>query len=521
MRKKFLDWMGNVAGNVSIMLALGAVPLMGAAGAGLDMVRWTDAQSNLVAAMDAGVLAGTEYLAENPKDLSGAIAQADKFFDQSLTASLFAVEDVSFKLNAKGNGLAAFGNAEIDTSLLRVLGINRLTILSPNVSEAAVAEAGSVAPSSDLEISLMLDVTGSMCNDDNGPCTSGTKITALKDAASQLVDTVVWQDQSKFTSKVAVVPFSTRVRVAPDASGSSIMKKLTDLQPTWTGWYNVCTAGTGGGGSESSGAWTCTKYQPQIVNNWKLMPCVSDRFYNAGWKFDLTDDEPGSDSWLNAHDGSRMPEGPDSSSANATSKTGNSSGDLAEHWNYSPDGKCADVAEANEVLPLTNDKAALKSKINGLEAYGATGGVLGTAFSWYMLSPEWKNVWTGLSQPKSYDLLTETNEQGLPKLRKIAILMTDGVYNTYRSWKDQDINMLSTNARQMCKNMKAKGIEIFTVGFQLDSLSAAQKSVATAMLQECATSADHFYNSADPTALKTAFADIAKDVVQTATRLTK
>ncbi len=71
-----------------------------------------------------------------------------------------------------------------------------------------------------------------MCNDGNGPCTSGTKISALKDAAKKLVDTVVWDDQSKYTSRIAIVPFSTRVRVGPDGGGASAMAAMTGLPAT-------------------------------------------------------------------------------------------------------------------------------------------------------------------------------------------------------------------------------------------------------------------------------------------------
>jgi phage-related tail protein len=156
-----------------------------------------------------------------------------------------------------------------------------------------------------------------------------------------------------------------------------------------------------------------------------------------------------------------------------------------------------------------------------LEAYGATAGVLGTAFSWYMLSPNWKTIWTGQSQPKSYDLLSETNSQGKPKLRKIAIIMTDGSYNTMRGWKDQDVTTMSANALQLCTNMKAKGIEIYTIEFALDSLPATEISTARTTLQNCGSSIDHFYETLDASQLKNAFAEIGSNVADTQTRLTK
>ena len=521
MRVHLQRFLRDTFGNMSTMAAVAAVPLLGAAGAGVDMMRWNDASTELNAAMDNAVLAGTQSLLENGGDKTAALAVARKYFTATINKDAYSINTVDFKINSKGNGVASFGRAEIKTSLLNLVGIDSMTLLSDKIAEAAVAEAGSATPTADLEISLMLDVTGSMCNDNTGPCKTGTKITALKDAATELVNTVVWEDQKTFTSKIAIVPFSTRVRVGPDGAGSSLMKKLTNLEPTWTGWYKTCTAGTGGGGSEEDGGWNCSKYATQKKTNWKIMPCVTDRFYNSSWTFELTDKAPGSGLWLNAHDGGRMVDGQDSSNTKPTKEIGKVSSDPATHWNYEPDGKCYDVAESDEVLPLTNNKTALKNKIAGLEAFGATGGVLGTAFSWYMISPLWKSIWTGQSQPKDYSLLTQKNAQGKPKLRKIAILMTDGSYNTFRGWKGQDIKTLSNNAKQLCSNMKAKGIEIYTVGFALDSLPAGEIPVAKDMLQSCGSSIKHFYNSINAADLKQAFKDISNNVAELNTRLTK
>jgi Flp pilus assembly protein TadG len=512
----------DCSGNITLMASLSALVLMAATGAGIDMMRWSDTKTNLAAAMDNAVLSGTQYLVEHHGANAAAIEIARSLFAAEIKDADLVSNSVDFKMNSKGNGLAAFGKAEIETSFLKVVGMDRVLVLSDSVAEAAVAEAATSAPSSDLEISVMLDVTGSMCNDGNGPCTTSTKLNALKAAATELVDTVIWDDQSTYTSKLAIVPFSTRVRVGQDGAGSAMMKKLTNLSPNFSGWRKECTSGSSTGTtSETSGTWTCNSYSTTKVTNWKLMPCVTDRFYDAGWKFELTDQAPGSGAYLNAHDGSRMVESADSSDIKATSALGKTKSDPTLNWNYSADGVCYDVAQSNEVLPLTNNKTTLKAKINGLEAYGATAGVLGTAFSWYMLSPNWKTIWTGQSQPKSYDLLTETNSQGKPKLRKIAIIMTDGSYNTMRGWKDQDVTTMSANALQMCTNMKAKGIEIYTIGFALDSLPATEISTARTTLQNCGSSIDHFYETLDASQLKNAFAEIGSNVAETQTRLTK
>jgi Flp pilus assembly protein TadG len=512
----------NQAGNMSLIVALAAVPGLGAAGAAIDYARKLEAHDAVVAAVDGAVLAGAQALLESDGDKDRAEAVAKQFFDSAMAIETsLNVEQISFEANADADGMNAKGTAFINTSLLKVLGISQLEVFSATGAEGNSAEISVEGPSSDLEVSIMLDVTGSMCADREGPCTGGSNMDSLKSAAATLVDKVVWDDQSKYTSRVAITPFSTRVRVAQDGAGAGIMNKLTGLTPNWSGWYNMCVSGSGSGASESGGNWTCNKYVAQSVNNWKVMPCVTDRYYDATGRFDLTDSEPKAGTWLNGHDGSRMTIGPDSSSTRATVALGRRRTDPASHWNYNDAGECADVAEANEVLPLTNDKNALKAKISSLEAYGSTSGVLGTAFAWYLISPNWKNVWTGKSQPKAYTLLNQLNAAGKPKLRKVAILMSDGVYNTFRGRKDQNTNDMSTNAIAMCSAMKKAGIEIFTVGFNLDGLSAAEQAVATNTMRSCGSTVDHFYNSLDPNQLADAFESIGNKVSSTSLRLVK
>ena len=98
-------------------------------------------------------------------------------------------------------------------------------------------------------------------------------------------------------------------------------------------------------------------------------------------------------------------------------------------------------------------------KIDKLSVAGGTAGHLGTAWAWYTLAPNWESLWSSASQPKAY---------GTADLRKIAILMTDGEYNT-----EYDTNGVktglpdagtqvngnsATQAKALCTAMKAKGI---------------------------------------------------------------
>jgi len=54
--------------------------------------------------------------------------------------------------------------------------------------------------------------------------------------------------------------------------------------------------------------------------------------------------------------------------------------------NTATKGTCT-VPTSAEVVPLASTKQTLLDKITGLTASGGTAGHLGTAWAWYMLSP--------------------------------------------------------------------------------------------------------------------------------------
>lgn len=498
-------------GSVTIIVAFMFTVLLLCIGGAIDIARWTNARTVSMSALDAAVLAGGRSLQIHNSDPAAAILVAQQTYVENTKNRIpLASETVTFQVTDSNTALTATGDAKLATTLLNIIGVNSLPVLSATGTKFPIAKISVGGGSgSDLELAVMLDVTGSMCADGEGPCTSSPKLDALKAATKDLVNTVIWADQSTYKSRVALVPFSTRIRVAPDNNDGSMMQKLTGLPPTWSGYMQICTAWTGSGASETGGNWTCTASQTQYMSNWKILPCVTDRFYSTTNMMDLTDDKPGTNAWLNAHGGDRMTLSWDSSDTAATSQRGLTASDPAYDWNYDSAAYCSDVAEGNQIMSLTNDKTALAARIDALEAYGSTSGALGTAWAWYTLSPKWTSVWGGNDKPGPYSDLTTIQGNGLPKLRKVAVLMTDGVYNTWRGWKDQDQQAVSDYAKQLCTNMKAQGIEIYTVGFALDELTPTERAIATDTLQSCGTDLQHFYETLTLPQLQQAFKSIA------------
>ncbi len=170
-------------------------------------------------------------------------------------------------------------------------------------------------------------------------------------------------------------------------------------------------------------------------------------------------------------------------------------GKTTNKLNYSEDGKCYTAGrELPEIIPLTNDRSkidALFSMSDSQLIGGATPGHLGHAWAWYMLSPEWNDVWP-LSAAVPYD-------DAITK--KYAIIMTDGEYNTqYASTNSV------TQARALCDGMKAKGIHVITVGFGFSA--DPEGTSAGNMLQYCASDAGSFFWPYDADQLRQTFKDI-------------
>lgn len=61
----------------------------------------------------------------------------------------------------------------------------------------------------------------------------------------------------------------------------------------------------------------------------------------------------------------------------------------------------------------------------------------------------------------------------------------------------------------ICTNMKAAGIEVYTVGFNLDELNPADRTRAENTLMSCGSDVSHFYNAIDSEQLRVSFRDIA------------
>lgn len=457
----------NEDGNIAIIFALTAAVSCFMVGGAVDIGRAYSVRTKMQNALDAASLAAASaYINDPAHNETNALAIATKFFNASMTGVTGATMTTS-PINASTQTVRLTAQASVQTPFLKAASavtlvastfdFSSITMTATSVTSATQSQTGG---SNDVEMVMMLDTTGSM-GWDSGDGTS--KISALRTAATNFVNILI-PDAGVPHVKIGIVPFAPQVAVsdslAQTLTGQPLTKTVT-LASTCGSYNTTCAAYRNNG---SCRTWntlpnTCTGY---------LSRCMIDR-----------------------------------SGTEAQTETSPLSGGTA----FLPAQWASDLATATtctpsqQVMPLTTSKSTLTGMISTLTANGSTAGALGTAWAWYMLSPTWNqnSIFTGSQAPVAYNT---------PKLKKIAVLMTDGEYNCAAS----DVNGNCTNtdtaannlrAVALCNGMKAKGIEVYTIGFKLDV------QVAIDTLSSCATDADHFFQATDAAALDAAFKAIA------------
>lgn len=170
--------------------------------------------------------------------------------------------------------------------------------------------------------------------------------------------------------------------------------------------------------------------------------------------------------------------------------------------NYNSTGGCMRSGSGSSsalpaVMALTDDRASLLATIDGYTPSGSTAGHLGTAWAWYALSPNWNNVWSLGSPIASY-----SDSSAM----KVAVLMTDGEYNTQYASAGSKAQALA-----LCNGMKAAGITVYTVGFGLDAHNSSD-AAAIDTLSKCASGKETFFIAYDGQALRDVFTTIGGKV---------
>lgn len=454
---------GNRAGNVAILFAILLVPLLVAAGMGLDMMRTGEVRTDLKEATDAGLLAAARAKLKDDSLSDEELTDiARRHFDANKGAVgevLIEVFDFEYDASTKAATLAAKGR--IRTAIMGVAG-------RPYMNFDILSSAEVVRPRS-LEVVLALDNTGSM---------EGAKLDSLKSSAHDLVETLMADADNKV--KVGLVPFSRHVNIGVSRRNEPWLNIAGD--GTWD--ENACSvdepAATAAGCSEQASTckrdgkkydckeWVCPAGDPPYTcstatHGTSWMGCVGSR--NGALEIEDRD-------FL----------------SNPVPGVNNVSG-----WPDCP----------SEVFPMTVNKASVLARIDAMIATGATYIPGGLFWAQALISSE-----EPFTEGQSYDEMA--NKSGV----KAIVLMTDGE-NTASpggdgSHYENDTAKADDTTRDLCAEIKEQSVVLYTIAFDVTDAGTLD------MLRDCATSPDSFFNASDSAALSSAFGEISDNLKELA-----
>ena len=263
------------------------------------------------------------------------------------------VEDVHVVAGMNLRQVTTRGRADTNPFFLHLIGIAEMDAVARSSAEQAITN---------IELSLVLDVSGSM---------AGAKIANLKTAASAFVDTVLAADSDNRTS-IALVPYNGQV----------------NLGPTLRSQFNTTDAH--GVANVNCIDLPASAYGGTAMSTTAAMPMTadSDSYSNTSMTWGYL---AATDGWATPH----------------------------------PLNKWCPASTGNIVRLPNNDATVLKAQINGMSAIGATSINAGMKWGVTLLDPDSRGLMnaTGLMPaPFAARPFEYADEDAM----KIIVLMTDG-----------------------------------------------------------------------------------------------
>ena len=193
----------NERGNTMAVIAGAIIPLTAVIGGGLDIARAHLAQSRLSQACDAAALAGRRAMSN--EDIETAKPEANKFFNFNFPQGYMGTAAFTPTITKPDTGTVKVeAQTSVPTTLMRIFTKTSIPIK---------VDCDATQNFDNIDIVLVLDVTGSMDNSINGE----KKIVSLRKAVMALYDELA-SAQTQLTAqglrlRYAIVPYSTNVNV--------------------------------------------------------------------------------------------------------------------------------------------------------------------------------------------------------------------------------------------------------------------------------------------------------------------
>lgn len=196
------------SGNVAILTALCAVPLIVAACGSVDVLRMTSTQERLQIMLDSATLAAASLTQSG--DMEDVV---DEYLEANLPVGA-AWDTLSYTTNVldeseSSRELEITASVTLKTPFLSLIGFEQQTVRAKSVA---------VQSQTDIEISMVLDISSSM---------KGAKVADLRGASKGFVDLMLDGDLVEHTS-INLIPFGGTVNLGVDLFDKLAVPEASD-----------------------------------------------------------------------------------------------------------------------------------------------------------------------------------------------------------------------------------------------------------------------------------------------------
>lgn len=464
-------------GAIAIFLAFAIIPLIGFIGIGTDTARAYLVKSRLSSALDAAGLAGGGGFYEATRD-----DDIRMFFNANFPAGYMdaTVTGPTITADTVNETITLTASATMPTTFMRLFGFKNLTV---------AAEAQVTRKMQALDMVMAIDMSGSMNWSASG---GGSRITAARNAATELVNILFGTDNQKNLLNIGLVPWNGKVNVMID--GTVYDSAATTSQATGA----FTNPETGGGQSE---VYFANNSPVPLLSSppadWQ--GCVFNRFIDDADEATNADhllgpqSTPGADwlAWQSIYPGADPAWGGEPVPGPAQCSL-NVSGECR---------RCLD----HGITPLQNQKQVILDAVAALVSpTGTTNIPQGLGWAWRVLKPD---------APFTEAVANPNYER-----QQAILLLTDGEnyggsgdgYKTTFGGGGTAQPEMNARLLKLADNIKASGVILYVIQF------ANQGTALQSLLQQVASGPDspYYYYAPDAATLQSIFREIANHLSQ-------
>lgn len=534
-------------GNSGIIFGLTLVPILVFVGATVDLARLSEKRSNLQQSVDLISLALAKDLSAGTTQ-AGAYDAARAYLGAVNTDPAARIADGSPTIDTQSGEVCVSALTDVPTAFMSLV---HITSMPTSASGCAAVAQGT------FEIALVLDTTGSMASQ----ATGGTKIDALKRAATQFVNYMFNSPSLASRTRMSLVPFAASVKLSPQTYANSAFvdgqgaSSWTWRSPAFSPDATIATSRfdlfAKTAAINASWNWGgCFESLPYPRNVQDASPIAGDAetqfvplfapdepdgsyttsYYDSRGRLrtiSVSDPYQYSNDYLDDHGQCGTPQPTGATATDETVKQSRlckyvSGTRTSSNASLGPNALCTTQA----ITRMQTAGGTLINQINALTANGWTNIHEGFMWGWRTISPAGP-----LTDGRPYDT---------PNNAKVVVLMTDGqntwnalsnpmngsTYSAYGYYSNangrlpagnQNVNSetraraaMDALTREACSNARAAGVTIYTIGFSgtYDPIDQQGKDLLT----DCAGNATRAFFTNSASGLESAFAQIGDQI---------